>query len=291
MWAQRRSASATGRDQQVGRLHVAVDDAALVGLQQRAGGLDDVLQRLLPAQRPLSLQPIGQGLAAHVLHGEVGRPLELADVVDVHHVGVLQARLGARLQHQAFDQVGAAAQLAPQDLDGHRPLQAEVVGQVDRAHPALAQQRPDLEVIDGRPIRLSWVSAPGGTGGRSGSYAVAASDAAWALQPASRRRLSAPPTPPWNRRFYHRGTLKGFRTSRDGLRAGKPRSAHANQASVFWSPPNRRRSTVVMYSDVCWASRARSVAAVRSRARATRPLATSRNSWFAPSSAKLPGNP
>ncbi len=137
--------------QQVGRLHVAVDDAALVGFQQRAGGLDDVLQRFVPAHLPLSLQLIGQRLAAHVLHGEVRRPLEAPDVIDVHHVGVLQPGLGARLQHQPLDQVGAAAQLGPQDLDGHRPLQAEIVGQVDRAHPALAQQRPDLEVIDGAP--------------------------------------------------------------------------------------------------------------------------------------------
>src|SRR5262249_10547691 len=72
------------------RLEVAVDDAALVRVVDGPG------QRLhQPGRRAGRLRPgggpLGQGAAVHVLEGQVGVAVVLADLVDLHDVGVLQA--------------------------------------------------------------------------------------------------------------------------------------------------------------------------------------------------------
>ena len=109
--------------QQVRRLDVPVDHAAPVGGGQSPRGLDDVFERLAPGQRAFPLDVLGQRAAWNVLHREVGRALEIADVVDGHDAGVLQAGLGLRFHHQPADQSLVAGQLPAQHLDGHRALQ------------------------------------------------------------------------------------------------------------------------------------------------------------------------
>ena len=58
------------RQQQVVRLDVAVDQAALVGVLQAQRRLADVVARLLDRQRPSLLDQLGQVDALDVLHDE-----------------------------------------------------------------------------------------------------------------------------------------------------------------------------------------------------------------------------
>src|SRR5262249_53690976 len=63
-------------------------------------------------------------------------------------VGLADGAGGARLVHEAGHQRLVLGQLAPQDLDRDPTVQHRVLGDVHGTHPAFAQQRPDLVVID-----------------------------------------------------------------------------------------------------------------------------------------------
>ena len=91
------------------RLHVAVDDAALVGEVERARDVDEPPQALREGDvRPLAHEG-AEHRALDVLHGDeadrLGGPLRghLADVVDDDDVRVLERRGGARLAEEAID--------------------------------------------------------------------------------------------------------------------------------------------------------------------------------------------
>jgi len=59
-------------------------------------------------------------------------------IADVDHVLVADARRGLRFLHEAFDQVGLARELAVQDFERNVLLEHRVLGEIDRAHAALA---------------------------------------------------------------------------------------------------------------------------------------------------------
>ena len=91
-----------------------------------------------------------QGLALDELHGDVGPPLQLADVVHPAHVLVVDLRLGLGFAQEALDQRGV---VRPQELQGDRALERPVVGAVDRAHPAVADQVAELVAFPGAEAR------------------------------------------------------------------------------------------------------------------------------------------
>ena len=92
---------AVAGDHDVGRLDVAVDDAAAVAVVQRAQDAVDQLGRALRQQPPIGAQQVAQRAAVDVLHHDVrhGRALGrvLARVVDRDDRGVVQRRGGLRL--------------------------------------------------------------------------------------------------------------------------------------------------------------------------------------------------
>ena len=163
---------AGGVEEDVGRLDVAVDDAALMrGVQRR-----QQLQRQPPPrrrrQRAARGQPILQRAAGHQLEHEQTQPL--VHVVQRDDVGVAQAARGLGLAREA--EVGLAlgtgrAGTDCQQLDRDVLSQQRVVRQIDAPHRARAQQLADAEAPpqQARVVRRAFAARAGaglGLGGR-----------------------------------------------------------------------------------------------------------------------------
>ena len=102
-----------------------------------------------PSGRPGgAVEPLAQAAPLDVLQLEVGEPVGLADVVDLHDVGVLQAGNGLRLGQEAGG--GQVAGMGPgQDhLEGAGPVQSDLSGVVNHAHAAAPEFAQDLVAVD-----------------------------------------------------------------------------------------------------------------------------------------------
>ena len=75
-----------GVEQHVVRLYIAVNDAALVRVSERARDFGDDAPRVLDRHCALAREPIGHGAAVHARHGEIEHPVLLADEVQRHDV-------------------------------------------------------------------------------------------------------------------------------------------------------------------------------------------------------------
>ncbi len=94
--------AAVGREQHVSRLDVAMDHAALVGVEERLGDVGRDARRLAWLERTGSRDPGAQRLAVHELHDQRRRLAGRIHVVDVHDHRMRQAGGGARLGRQAL---------------------------------------------------------------------------------------------------------------------------------------------------------------------------------------------
>ena len=142
------------RQQHVGRLDVAVDDAARVGRVER---LEDLLgdarggQRL---ERAALLDHGAEVAAVDQLHDDERVARLHAVVEDVDDVRMAQRGGRLRLLAEAGDERRVAAVLGAQNLDRHVAAQLRVVAAKDGRHAALAEQL-DQAVAAGRgSVRL-----------------------------------------------------------------------------------------------------------------------------------------
>jgi hypothetical protein len=150
--------------QQVPGLHVAVDDAAGVGVAQPPEAAQGHVPQVGP---PLQLA-IHEAAAVAVLHhevpgacGQVGAlgPGQPPVVEHPHHVRVLQLRHEPHLVEEQLG-AGSAAQI---DLDGHRQVERLVAPAPDHTHPAATDDLLESDRADAghRPGRLSRAEARG----------------------------------------------------------------------------------------------------------------------------------
>ena len=134
---------AVGQNHDVLRLDVAVND--LMGVCDCQGGayLGADLGDLLGCQRAMGADAAFEVGAAQVLHDdEVGaRRLIAAPVIDLHDVGVLKCRRGARLLAEALCECGVTGVLGQHDLDGHLTVECGVDASVHRGHATGAHLR------------------------------------------------------------------------------------------------------------------------------------------------------
>ena len=161
-------------EQDVGRLDVAVDDAALGARRpalRRPRAPGGAPRR--PGAAPSRCSRSRSDLALDVRHDVVEEAVGLARVVHRQDVRMAELRRDLDL---AQEPVGAerGGQLRPHHLHRHLAMVLQVRGQVHRRHPALAQDPLDLVAAGqrlGRPVaprtRRSWpcAAAPRGRSG------------------------------------------------------------------------------------------------------------------------------
>jgi hypothetical protein len=129
-------------DEQVVGLEVAVNDALGVRRTQRGRRLIREVHGGRDGQRPVAPQPRSQALTFEQLHHQERRPVgERAGVEDLDDVRVSDRVGRARFVQEARQQVLVAAVVLVQDLDRHAAADPRVLGEIDGAHPTLAQQR------------------------------------------------------------------------------------------------------------------------------------------------------
>ncbi len=136
-------------DQDVARADVAVDDllrlavgrAELVREVEAGADLEHDPRREPPRTAPLevdeALEHPEEVAAGHVLHRDVGQPVGLAEVVDLDHVGVHQARGDLGLVGEHAQEARPLQEVGVDALDGHRlgeAADAHHLGAVDVRH-------------------------------------------------------------------------------------------------------------------------------------------------------------
>ena len=136
---------AAAREEDVGRLDVAMQDAFGVRGVERVGDLRGDVEQVPQIERPPDSCAI-ERLALEQLHREVELPVVLVEVVDRADVRVIERRRGARLAAEALDR------LLGRGVAGGRTLSAtwrpsfSVLGAIDDAHAARAELVEDLVV-------------------------------------------------------------------------------------------------------------------------------------------------
>ncbi len=134
--------AATRVQEHVGRLHVAVDQPPRVRCVERARhlrddpGRDGRLQAAV-GESALEVAPLD------VAHGDEQEVLGLARLVDGHDVRVVDRGGQLRLPQEPAPARRVLAQCGRQQLERDAALESRILGQVDDARSAPAEQRPD----------------------------------------------------------------------------------------------------------------------------------------------------
>ena len=135
-----------GRHHDVRGLQVAMHDLLLMGRIDRFGDLDPEHEQLAQPKRPL-LEPLLQSLALDVLHGDEGFPFDLANLVDLADVGMIQRRRQLGFSQESFACDRVLFESLRQELDGHFAVQGRVLGEENLTHAPLAEGLQKLELI------------------------------------------------------------------------------------------------------------------------------------------------
>jgi hypothetical protein len=133
----------------VGRLEIAVDDAAFVGGVERRGELARDLQRLRHGQRAAH-EAVRQRRPLHELHDE-RRRLAVVHVVDGGDVGMIERGEHPGLALEAGAPPGIQGMDVGQQLDGDVAAEPGVACPVDLSHAPRPDGRDDLIRAEARP--------------------------------------------------------------------------------------------------------------------------------------------
>ena len=135
--------AAVGRDDDVVRLDVAVDDG--VAVRELEGGED--LSRVVdgdPDRRCASGdEQLLERLALEVLHRDVVRPVAVASVVDGHDVGMREHGGALRLSAEALDELLVLGVAFVERLDSDATTELLVLCEVDGRHAPRAELSHD----------------------------------------------------------------------------------------------------------------------------------------------------
>ena len=134
-----RKARSFGADEDVRRLHVAVDEPARVRRVERGGDLRDDAERAAHRQPSLGDEQRLQVAAVDVLHRDVEHVVGLARVVDGDDARVVERRGEPRLAQEPLAEVGLAERRG-EELQRGGASEPNVLGAVDDARPAFADR-------------------------------------------------------------------------------------------------------------------------------------------------------
>ena len=127
-------------DEDVGRLDVAMDDAALVGGLQRTGHVDDDAERDVERQTAVALEDALQILPVDELHDDEVDALVRAGVVDRRDIRVVKRGRGTSLLAEPRNELGIGCEAGTEDLHRHAAIEEVVVCPVHERHAALTEQ-------------------------------------------------------------------------------------------------------------------------------------------------------
>ena len=172
-------------DQHVRRLHVAVHDALVVRVLERARELHEQVLDDWDRKRCVLADDLLEGRALDELHDEEQQLGVVADRVDDDDVRVVELRRGARLALEAVFHAVVESQLRQHDFDGHLAVEPQVVREVHGGHATASELAADLVLAHrGRAqnghepravrVRLTAVGRPGRFDSRCGSSGGAA---------------------------------------------------------------------------------------------------------------------
>ena len=133
--------------QDVGRLQVAVDDAAPVRVFNGLAHLADQRRGLAGRQRPIG-QSLSEALPVDIAHREVMLAFMMAHLVNRHDARMVKigSRLGLKVEAK---DIGPVGELARQDhLERNRSVQALLPRQEDHTHAAAGDLADDLVVAE-----------------------------------------------------------------------------------------------------------------------------------------------
>ena len=136
------------RDEDVGRLDVAVDYAFGVRSVQRIGNLDAQIEHRLDLQR-LAIDLVPERLPFEQLHGDEGSPIGLVDFVDRADVRVVQRGRSLGFPLETAEGLCIVGEFVGKELQGDVAAQLEVFRLVHHAHSAAADLAEDAVVRDG----------------------------------------------------------------------------------------------------------------------------------------------
>jgi hypothetical protein len=127
---------------------VTVHDPALVRRIKSRGDLLHDRHRASRRQRPVRLEHLAKVFAVDHAHVDVQQTVDLAVVVDRHDMGFLQAAGGMRFALQSLAEHRIVGRRLRQQLQRDDAVLDRVLGLVDLAHTALAQQAPQFVGAD-----------------------------------------------------------------------------------------------------------------------------------------------
>jgi hypothetical protein len=133
------------------RFHIAVHDAAAVGVVQRISELREYSRRVGDGELSFARDAVAQRLPFHVRHNEVEQPVSLARVVQGEDIGVLELRGDLDLSDEAWPS-HRGGELLTQHFERDLAPMPNVLCQVDGRHAALPK------------LSLDAIAAPEGRG-------------------------------------------------------------------------------------------------------------------------------
>ncbi len=158
------------REEDVGRLEVAVDDARRVGAIDAAGHLPEHVRHLRRGEPTPALQALLQALALEQLHRHEGEPPVRPVVEDLHHVRAAELRRRPRLELEAAEQLPRVRPVGRVDqLDRDGGAQRHVIGEPHLPHGPRAERRaqPVTPADQRAGARHEWAAGCGGRRGPS----------------------------------------------------------------------------------------------------------------------------
>ena len=133
-------------DEDVLRLHVAVDEPRAVGGVERGRNVREQDEHALRLELAALGEPLQVG-SLHEPHRHEEARLALARLVDGNDVRMLERRLQHRLAPEALAEAGVGAQGRREDLERNDAVERELRRLVDRAHATGAE--PPLDPVPG----------------------------------------------------------------------------------------------------------------------------------------------
>jgi hypothetical protein len=148
-------------EQNIGGLEIAVQNPLLVGIMHSLGNLDEELGRL-PGLADQVENLLAEVAAFHQFHADVRVPLLLADLVDRHHMRVLQPGDRFGFFSEPLDRGRGPRAAQPDHLQSDDPVEHDLQGLVDHAHAPVCQVTEDLIAVNhGLDAGLSIGRGPG----------------------------------------------------------------------------------------------------------------------------------